>query len=159
MKTHRNGAAIRPLTGRLLPGLLALCLALAPASLQAQIRPLHVIDNDRGGTVSKRVDQIRTFTAHGDRIEIRGTVCLSSCTMFLGAARVCIHPETRFGFHGPTNHGTPLTTRQFDYWSRVIAAHYPKSLARWYMAEARHLTRGYYYLTGAQLIQMGVARC
>ncbi len=122
-------------------------------------QPVFIVRDDRGGLVSDRQAQIRRLQQKNTRIEIRGTVCLSSCTMYLGADNVCVVPRTRFGFHGPSDHGKPLSHPQFDYWSQVIADHYPKHLARWYMQTARHLSQGYYHLTGAQLIEMGFPNC
>lgn len=120
---------------------------------------VFIVHDDRGGVISERQHQIQSLTAQGTRIEIRGNVCLSSCTMYLGAPDVCVLPKTRFGFHGPSNHGRPLTSNQFEYWSQVIADHYPAPLDRWYMSTARHLTQGYYYLSGAQLITLGLTAC
>jgi hypothetical protein len=119
----------------------------------------YIVRNDRGGDVETRAKQIQNLAARQARVEIRGKHCLSSCTMFLGAPDVCVSPGTRFGFHGPSDHGRPLPAHRFEYWSQVIAAHYPPNLAKWYMEKARHLNHGYYFLTGEQLIQMGVRRC
>lgn len=125
----------------------------------ARMAPPYVVMNDRGGNVAKRAWEIQEIAARNKRVEIRGSICLSSCTMFLGSPDVCVNPRTRLGFHGPTNHGAQLTPEQFDYWSRVIAAHYPENIARWFMTKARYLTEGYYYLTGEQLIEMGFPNC
>lgn len=122
-------------------------------------QPVFTVQDDRGGLVSERQAQIRRLLRNGTRIEIRGSVCLSSCTMYLGVPDVCVLPRTRFGFHGPSDHGKPLSHRQFNYWSQVIADHYPKHLSRWYMQTARHLSKGYYHLTGAQLIELGFPNC
>lgn len=149
----------RQLVKSIVPTLLILSFAAAPSMAASGSRPLHIVKNDRGGIVSKRAEEIRKIAQRGARVEIQGTVCLSSCTMFLGAPDVCVNRTTKFGFHGPAGHGKPLTLKQFNYWSEVIARHYPKALARWYLRTARHIGKGYYNLTGAQLIQMGVNEC
>ncbi|WP_420567095.1 hypothetical protein [Thalassovita sp.] len=147
-----------------------LCLSVTLALLSASSGPDryqaraaqpkdYVVMNDRGGLVSARLTEIAELTAKGTRIQIRGRVCLSSCTMFLGAKNICVDPQTRFGFHAPTDHGRPLSPKAFEYWSHVIAAHYPRYLANWYLKTGRHLHKGYYYLTGAQLIEMGFVGC
>lgn len=120
---------------------------------------VFVVHDDRGGVISERQRQIQYLIAQGTRIEIRGNLCLSSCTMYLGAPDVCVLPKTRFGFHGPSDHGRPLAPNQFEYWSQIIADHYPAPLDRWYLSTARHLTQGYYYLSGAQLITLGLPEC
>ncbi|MGR1583105.1 hypothetical protein ACSSNL_16770 [Thalassobius sp. S69A] len=119
----------------------------------------HVVLNDRGGLVSERLAEMARLAANSTPIQIRGRLCLSSCTMFLGAKTVCVIPQTRFGFHAPTDHGRPLPPKAFEYWSHVIAAHYPHALAEWYLKTGRYLHKGYYYLTGAQLIAMGIPAC
>lgn len=130
-----------------------------PDLLNARQKPLHIVMNDRGGVVSQRKAEIQKIAAAGGRVEIRGRVCLSSCTMYLGAPDVCVYPTTSFGFHGPSNHGRPLGSKQFEYWSKVIASFYPADLARWYMKTARYIDKGYYNLTGAQLIALGISAC
>lgn len=130
-----------------------------PAQAKPQAKPLHIAKNLRGGIVSERVTEIRQIKAAGQRVQLDAPKCLSSCTMYLGLTDVCVSPTSTFGFHGPQNRNTPLTLAQFDYWSQVIADHYPKALAKWYMATGRHIQKGYYYLTGAQLIKLGVHSC
>jgi hypothetical protein len=121
--------------------------------------PAYVVMNDHGGDVATRIKEIKFVANHYTRVEVKGGVCLSSCTMFLGLPQTCVHPETKFGFHGPTDHGRPLPKERFDYWSEQIAAHYPPSLKHWYIQKGRYLLKGYYCLTGQQLITMGIHRC
>jgi hypothetical protein len=130
-----------------------------PPAAVAVDGPAYVVVNDHGGDVQTRIKEIRFVANHYSRVEIKGNVCLSSCTMFLGLPQTCVHPNTKFGFHGPTDHGRPLSKDRFDYWSKKIAEHFPPTLERWYMSKARFLQKGYYCLTGEQLIQMGIHRC
>lgn len=120
---------------------------------------IYFVMNDRGGDVETRMREIQFASIHYQKIEIGGEVCLSSCTMFLGLSQVCVHPNTRFGFHGPTDHGAPLNRERFEYWSKLIASYYPPQLRSWYMTEARYLTKGYYSLSGKHLIRMGLRSC
>lgn len=120
---------------------------------------VRVVHNDRGGVVGARAQEIATIQRRQQRVEIRGKVCLSTCTMYLGAGDVCVHPATKFGFHGPSYYGRPLKPQQFEYWSKVIASYYPDRLRDWYMSTGRYKADGYYTLTGAQLIQYGVQQC
>lgn len=146
---------------------LTLCLgltisgALMPTqSLAGQSSMLvRVVHNDRGGVVGNRAKEIAKIQSRHQRVEIRGKVCLSSCTMYLGAGDVCVDPNTKFGFHGPSLYGKPLEPHQFEYWSEVIASYYPARLREWYMAEGRYKSDGYYTMYGAQLIRLGVAQC
>ena len=118
-----------------------------------------IVHNDRGGIVSRRVAEIEAIRARGQSVEIRGQICYSSCTMYLGLPQACVLPDTRFGFHGPSHFGQQLSQRDFDYWSRIIAAHYPAPLRQWYMEQGRNTRSGYYTISGAELIRLGVRRC
>ncbi|MFU8881070.1 MAG: hypothetical protein ACNA7Q_01790 [Rhodobacterales bacterium] len=118
-----------------------------------------VIRNDRGGIVSRRVAEIAQIRAQGQSVEIRGRICYSSCTMYLGLPNTCVEPDTSFGFHGPTHFGQQLSTRDFDYWSRIIASHYPASLQGWYMEQGRNTQSTYYRISGAELIRLGLRQC
>lgn len=139
-------------------GVVLICIP-TPGRAGPVLKPLHIATHLRGGDVSDRVREIRKIIATGARVRLDGAQCLSSCTMYLGVPDVCVGRDTHFGFHGPSNARHPLTLRQFNYWSRVIADHYPKALAKWYMRTGRHITHGYYYLTGAQLIRLGIKSC
>lgn len=134
-------------------------LTLGPSAAGTASMVVRVVHNDRGGVVRTRAQEIADIQMHHQRVEIRGRVCLSTCTMYLGAGNVCVSPKTKFGFHGPSYYGRPLKPHQFEYWSQVIASYYPANLRDWYLSTGRYKAEGYYTMTGAQLIQMGVARC
>ena len=133
--------------------------AAQPVPNAPNARGVIVVGNDRGGYVGQRAQQIRRIRAAGQRVEIRGRVCLSSCTMYLGLQNTCVSPRTTFGFHGPTRNGRRLTGGEFEYWSKIIADHYPVGLRTWYMETARNRVTNYYRLSGRELIQMGVKPC
>ncbi|WP_421704865.1 hypothetical protein [Aliiroseovarius sp.] len=118
-----------------------------------------VIRNDRGGLVAKRAEQIRQIRRSGQRVEIRGTLCLSSCTMYLGLPGTCVSPNTTFGFHGPSRSGRRLSPDEFEYWSALIARHYPAALRDWYMETGRMRITSYYRMSGRELIRLGVPAC
>lgn len=146
---------------------LALCLGFISAAqpLGAAQSPRNknsgviVVGNDRGGLVSRRVTEIQKIRAGGQRVEIRGRLCLSTCTMYLGLPQTCVSPTTVFGFHGPSYYGTPLSTRDFEYWSNVIAKHYPEPIRSWYLREGRTRVLNSYRIKGRQLIRMGISQC
>ena len=111
--------------------------------------------SDRGGLVRTRVHEIEQMRAAGIGVEITAPQCLSSCTMYLGADVVCISPYTVFGFHAPSYYGAALSPEVFEYWSKVIASHYPEPLRRWFMEVGRYKTAGYYRIDGRQIIKLG----
>jgi len=119
----------------------------------------HIIGNDRGGLVRERATQIEAIRQAGDRVEIRGRRCLSSCTMYLGLENVCVSAKTTFGFHGPTYYGKALAPDRFEYWSTVMADHYPAPIRDWFMAKGRYKTKGTYKFKGSKIIDLGTAEC
>lgn len=130
-----------------------------PALAQSVQSAVFVVGNDRGGIIGNRAKEIERLKSAGKRVEIRGRICLSSCTMYLGAGDVCVKPDTRFGFHGPSYYGRPLQKVHFDYWSEVLASHYPPAIKAWFMSDARHTKKGYHTVLGAELIRHGVPAC
>ncbi len=71
------------------------CLVFGTAAVGQQV---IVIGNDMGGIVGNRADEIRRINAAGTRVEIRGDVCISSCTMYLGVGDVCVSPALTSAF-------------------------------------------------------------
>ncbi len=123
--------------------------------------PALIVGDDRGGPVRARERKIRRLIRNGSRVEIRGSYCLSACTMYLAVRNLCVSRRTVFGFHGPSSplYGIALPPESFERWSRLIAAHYPEPLRSWYLREGRNRTVGFYYLTGERLIDMGIEEC
>lgn len=118
-----------------------------------------VIGNDRGGLIGARVIEVAQLNAQNRRVELRGRVCYSSCTLYLGADDLCISPHTTFGFHGPSRNGRPLQDRQFEHWSNVMARHYTPPLRDWFLRDARHQIGRIRRVSGARLIAMGYPPC
>lgn len=132
-------------------------LAMLPAAVQAQ--QAYVVGSDRGGYLHDRLIELNNLQRNNVRVEIRGRVCYSTCTMFLGLPGACVDPQTTFGFHGPSRSGRRLAQKDFDYFSQVMADYYPKPLKEWFMAEGRNRTSGVYKIKGSQIIRMGVPAC
>lgn len=120
-----------------------------------------IVQNDRGGSVRERVELIETYRTRGTRIHIRGRFCLSACTLYLGLDGTCVAPDTIFGFHGPSSqfYGFALPFQSFDYWSRLMADHYPEPLRTWFIENGRHRIVGFHEFSGQSLIEMGIAQC
>jgi len=119
-----------------------------------------VVRNDKGGNVEQRVHQIEQLRQAGTRVRIVGR-CDSACTMFLGLPRACVARTARLGFHGPQSqyYGISLPPHQFEYWSGVMADHYPPRLRARFMAEWRNTTMGLHVISGAEAIRMGARAC
>lgn len=139
---------------------LALSSLLLPLhQAQAAQRAIYVVGNDRGGYLHDRLVELENLQRNRTPVEIRGRVCYSTCTMFLGLADTCVDPNTTFGFHGPSKSGRKLDAQQFDYFSQVMANYYPAQLRDWFMREGRYRILRVYKMKGAELIRMGVQAC
>ncbi|KIC22831.1 MULTISPECIES: hypothetical protein [unclassified Leisingera] len=132
-------------------------MALQPSAAAAQ--QTYVVGSDRGGYLHDRLIELKNLQQNGVRVEIRGKVCYSTCTMFLGLPGACVDPATTFGFHGPSRGGRRLTQEKFDYFSRVMAGYYPAPLKSWFMAEGRNRISGVHKIKGSEIIRMGVPAC
>lgn len=138
----------------------AACLALAsllPAAASAQ--ETYVVGSDRGGYLRDRLIELSNLRRQGVQVEIRGRVCFSTCTMFLGLPGTCVDPNTTFGFHGPSRRGRRMAQKDFDHFSRVIAHYYPEPLRVWFMETGRNRISGVYKMKGSEIIRMGVPAC
>lgn len=142
----------------------AIGLSAAPQTTQAQTQISYapepfVVRNDRGGLLRNRLLEIGQLRRQSRPVEIRGAICFSTCTMFLGLPNTCISPNTTFGFHGPSSYGRALDPALFNRASEVIASYYPEPLQRWYMDEGRHKIRSISRIKGANIIKMGIPAC
>jgi hypothetical protein len=120
-------------------------------------RSLYRVWADYGGSVRTGLRDVQALRASQRRVEIRGSVCMSTCTMLLSLRNTCVTPETVFGFHGPSRGGVPLERLLFDQVSMIIAQHYPEPVRSWYMNVARHSLTDIHALSGAELIKLGAA--
>ena len=139
---------------------IAVTVVLACATVAGgQTIDVKVIGNDRGGLIGARAIEVAELNTHHRRVELRGRVCYSSCTLYLGAQDLCISPQTVFGFHGPSRYGAPLDAGQFEHWSGVMARHYIPPLRNWFLDTARHRINQISRISGAQLIALGYPAC
>jgi hypothetical protein len=99
-KTSWNNAAAA------LPLLLALALcASGPTYARADV---VIVGNDYGSVLIPRLANLQAIKLRGATVEISGDICVSACTLYLGLGTTCIIPKTKFGFHGPSQHGKPF---------------------------------------------------
>ena len=132
--------------------------ALAKQNMSMIQAPL-VVGNDRGGLLRKRLAEIRALRQQNRPVEIRGSLCYSTCTLFLGLPATCILPHTIFGFHGPSSYGRALDPQTFNQASQLISTFYPRPLDQCYLETARYKIRGLYHIKGQRIIDMGVRSC
>ncbi|MGJ8584381.1 MAG: hypothetical protein ACSHXD_09840 [Marinosulfonomonas sp.] len=120
-----------------------------------------IVKDDPGGSIRQRVELISSLSRSKTFVEIRGRYCFSACTLYLALGRTCVLDTTIFGFHGPASriYGFSLPPKDFEYWSNVMANHYPEPLRSWFLKTGRFRTVGFYEITGAQLIEYGIPQC
>ena len=140
---------------------LALALVTSPTdSGAANMRPnVMVVGNDLGGVLTARLAQLQSLKLRDTTVEIRGDICASACTLYLGLPRACVLPGTMFGFHGPSHYGRPLAREDYERLSQVVAAQYPLFLRDWYMTAGRKTLVKMTYITGQTLIDFGLRQC
>lgn len=121
---------------------------------------VKIIRSDGGGSLQERIAQIAQLDADGTRIEIRGQ-CASACTMYLGMQNTCVYPSAKLGFHGPQSqlYGISLPADEYQYWTHVMADHYPEQIRAWYLQTASQVTVGVYFISGSDAIRMGAHAC
>ena len=119
----------------------------------------HIVRNDRGGLLRERLFEIGRLRNSNTPVEIRGNICYSTCTLYLGLPNTCISPRTTFGFHGPSSYGQALDAKTFNRASEVIASFYPPALKIWYMETGRYKIRTVTRIKGARIIDMGIRAC
>ncbi|MFE3838667.1 hypothetical protein [Pseudogemmobacter sonorensis] len=136
---------------------LAACVVLP---LGAPPAPAFVVRHDLGGGVEERIRSVERLRAQGTRIRIEG-ICISACTLYLGLPQTCVSPSARLGFHGPSSSlpGLPLPRSEFERVSQTMASYYPAAMRRWFMSEARMITRDYYLISGHDAIALGAKSC
>lgn len=118
-----------------------------------------IIQNDRGGLLSERISRIQALRQSGQTVRIKGRICYSTCTLYLGLPKMCISPNTVFGFHGPSSFGQTLDPKTFNKASQTISKYYPAKLRKWYMETARYNIRTLRKLRGSTIIKMGIPEC
>lgn len=137
---------------RLLFTILLLCLAMPATAL--------TVSNDMGGPIYARLDTIAALRAADTPVRITGT-CASSCTLYLGLPKTCVSPSATVGFHGPSGskglRAVPLA--EYNALVETMASHYPTPLATWFKQDAAYKMDDVSWLTGQQLISMGVRSC
>ena len=119
----------------------------------------YIVSNDRGGYVHHRIIEIMNMEAQQTPVEIRGSVCYSTCTMYLVLTNICVEQDIVFGFHGPRTQAYELSQDRFDYFSRVMADYYPEPLKLWFIEKGRNRVNGLYKIHAEQIIDMGIPAC
>jgi hypothetical protein len=138
---------------------LALALALCAGGPTHARADVVIVGNDYGGVLIPRLANLQAIKLRGATVEIRGDICASACTLYLGLETTCILPKTRFGFHGPSQHGKPLPQADYERLSQVVAAQYPLVLRDWFMTSGRETLVRMQFITGQTLIGLGLRQC
>jgi hypothetical protein len=109
----------------------------------------------RGGEMEDYAQRVRAAQRSGEALRLRN--CDSACTMFL-SANACVLPSSRLGFHRSFAigmNGETIYDREARHYDAMMWSHYPNGVKRL----LGRLTPGVRYLTGKQLIAVGVRAC
>lgn len=126
--------------------------------LDVRVSPHGPAPHDPGGRLSDYIGKIRAAEANNVRVELRGT-CVSACTMFLGAKRVCVAPEATFWFHSAYDEKTGRIDPRANH---TMSMFWPDPVNEWAMKAGVFESTVFTMrrrLTGDQLIKMGVPKC
>lgn len=132
--------------------------AIIAAVLAAPVAADVVIQSDMGGNVDRYAARVAALRASGEPVRIVGS-CGSACTMLIGLPAACVARTARLGFHGATGRGQFAAIAEAAA-NGTLAAHYPPAVARLFWARWSRVRGGQiYWITGEQMIGMGVREC
>src|ERR1700760_691789 len=105
-----------------------LVIALVQAS-SAAVR----IAGDRGGRIGTYLDRYDAIRTSGETVIIDG-LCLSACTMVLGAVphdHICVTSHASMGFHAAYNPGRKGRSVTNLEATQLLYSHYPSVIRDW----------------------------
>ena len=91
------------------------------------------IKYDEGGDIETYARHINEINRSGQTVVIDGK-CMSACTMYLGADRVCVTPRAEFLFHGSIPYPGE-TKAQSD---KAMTNFYSPEMRAWFYGEGIH---------------------
>lgn len=134
-----------------------LAIGIAAVLLASPAHPMDVT-YDTGGSINKRIEQIKRLNAAGEQIRILGD-CRSACTMYLGADNVCVAPNASLWFHGakPYDTKTPGIEERLN---ERIASMYPDFVAKRFLRTWRYMNGdAKARMPGRWFIERGIPEC
>ena len=119
-----------------------------------------LVGNHKGGYLYGTIADVKDINALSLPVRITGNYCLSSCTLFLGAHKVCVSQTTRFGFHKPGNYVGLKHLSPVVVWRAIrhVAEYYNAPLSAWWRSTGSQSST-LIYLSGSELIRMGYKEC
>jgi len=119
-----------------------------------------LVGNHPGGSLYGTIADVEDINALRLPVRITGRYCVSSCTLFLGAHKVCVSRTTRFGFHKPDDYVGLTHLPQKVIWRAIgnVAEYYNSPLSAWWRSTGS-TSSTLTYLSGSDLIRMGYKAC
>jgi hypothetical protein len=112
------------------------------------------IAGDRGGRIGKYLERYEALRTSGETVIIDG-LCLSACTMVLGAVshdQICVTSHARLGFHAAFDLGAKGSTTNLEA-TQLLYSQYPSPVLNWIAAHGG-LKSQMIYLRGKELMSM-----
>jgi hypothetical protein len=113
------------------------------------------IAGDRGGRIGKYLDRYDAIRTSGETVIIDG-LCLSACTMVLGAVshdQICVTSHANLGFHAAYDPGTKGRVVTNLEATKLLYSHYPSAVRDWIAARGG-LQSQMIFLRGKELMNM-----
>jgi hypothetical protein len=113
------------------------------------------ISGDRGGRIGKYLDRYDAIRTSGETVIIDG-LCLSACTMVLGAVshdKICVTSHANLGFHAAYDLGTKGRAITNLEATQILYSHY-SSVVRDWIAARGGLKPQMIFLRGKELMSM-----
>jgi hypothetical protein len=113
------------------------------------------IAGDRGGRIGKYLDRYDAIRTSGKTVIIDG-LCLSACTMVLGAVshdKICVTSHANLGFHAAYDLGTKGHTVTNLEATQLLYSHYSSAVRDWIAARGG-LKSQMIFLRGKELMSM-----
>ena len=113
------------------------------------------IAGDRGGRIGTYLDRYDAIPTSGETVIIDG-LCLSACTMVLGAVphdHICVTSHASMGFHAAYNPGLKGRSVTNLEATQLLYSHYPSTIRNWITARGG-LKSQMIFLRGRELMSL-----
>lgn len=110
---------------------------------------------DRGGPILNYLAAVHRLDAAGAEKQIAGD-CMSACTLYLKARRVCAYRDATFWFHGAHD---LRTGRYSPEWTQVMRDYLPPRVERLAASRGAFDSLAYVVIPASDLFRVGVRPC
>lgn len=124
----------------------------------ALVLGLSGLNIDYGGDLITRMQVFEMLENTKVAIPLEG-VCISACTMYLGLSKVCVKPNTVFGFHSAYNYnenGEPVKSK---FGNSILMQYYPPAIEKWVKDNKAFDSLDLTYMDADTAWKLGIPKC